>query len=95
MSFFLFSNFLLFLPELLLITLISFLIFYVTLFIYLFVFCFSSILGVVIGNDSMIAAGSILLPGTEVPTGQLWGGNPGAFMRNLTPEDLTTLHQVR
>ena len=58
-------------------------------------FLFILLSGVVIGNDSMIAAGSILLPGTEVPTGQLWGGNPGAFMRNLTPDDLTSLHQVR
>ena len=50
--------------------------------------------GVVIGSNSMIAAGTILLPGTEVPGGQLWGGNPGAYMRDLTPEDLTTLQEV-
>ena len=43
----------------------------------------------------MIAAGTILLPGVEVPNGQLWGGNPGVFMRDLTPEDLISLKEVR
>lgn len=42
----------------------------------------------------MIAAGTILLPGVEVPNGQLWGGNPGVYMRDLTAEDIVTLKEV-
>ena len=51
--------------------------------------------GATIGSNVMIAAGTILLPGVEVPAGQLWGGNPGVFMRNLTAEDVVSLEKVR
>lgn len=40
--------------------------------------------GCEIGSDSIIAAGAVLLPGTVVPPGQLWAGNPAVFKRNTT-----------
>jgi gamma-carbonic anhydrase len=42
----------------------------------------------------MIAAGAVLLPGTQVPGGQLWSGNPAIFMRNLTEADIAALDKV-
>ena len=43
----------------------------------------------------MVAAGANLLPGTNVPGGQLWGGNPAVFMRDLTAIDFAALETVR
>lgn len=40
---------------------------------------------------SMLAAGALLTPKKIVPTGQLWGGNPARYMRDLTPEELEFL----
>ncbi|MFN3817955.1 gamma carbonic anhydrase family protein [Blastomonas sp.] len=36
-----------------------------------------------IGSDAMLAAGAMLTPGKAVPAGQLWGGRPAQFMRDL------------
>lgn len=40
--------------------------------------------GCVIEGDAMLAAGAMLTPGKHMPTGQLWGGRPAAYMRDLT-----------
>lgn len=40
---------------------------------------------------SMLAAGSLLTPNKVVPTGQLWGGSPARYMRDLTEEELNFL----
>lgn len=42
----------------------------------------------------MVAAAAVLLPGTQVPGGQLWGGNPAVFMRNLSDADIASLDKV-
>lgn len=55
-------------------------------------FCYD--IGVVIGAKSMVAAGAVLLPGTTVPGGQLWGGNPAVFMRDLSAIDFAALEKV-
>lgn len=34
-------------------------------------------------SDSMLAAGAMLTPGKRIPSRQLWGGRPAAFMREL------------
>jgi len=47
--------------------------------------------GAEIGKLSMIAAGAVVLPGTKVPTGELWGGNPAIKMRDLTAADKASL----
>ena len=36
-----------------------------------------------IGSDAMLAAGAMLTPGKSMPAGQLWGGRPAQFMRDL------------
>lgn len=43
---------------------------------------------VVIEPEAMIAAGALVTPGKIVPSGQLWGGSPARFMRDLTPEEI-------
>lgn len=40
---------------------------------------------------SMLAAGALLTPNKVVPTGQLWGGSPARYMRDLTEEELSFL----
>lgn len=40
---------------------------------------------------SMLAAGALLTPNKVVPTGQLWGGNPARYMRDLTDEEMIFL----
>jgi gamma-carbonic anhydrase len=42
--------------------------------------------GCVIENDAMLAAGAMLTPGKRIETGQMWGGRPAKFMRDLTAE---------
>ncbi len=36
----------------------------------------------------MLAAGSLLTPKKRVLSGQLWGGSPACYMRDLTPEEI-------
>lgn len=40
--------------------------------------------GCVIESDGMLAAGALLTPGKRIFSGQLWGGRPAAYMRDLT-----------
>jgi carbonic anhydrase/acetyltransferase-like protein (isoleucine patch superfamily) len=41
--------------------------------------------GCVLEADSMLAAGAMLTPGKTIATGQLWGGRPAKYMRDLDP----------
>jgi carbonic anhydrase/acetyltransferase-like protein (isoleucine patch superfamily) len=43
--------------------------------------------GVIIEDDSFIAAGALLTPGTLVPAGSMVMGAPGKVKRALTPEE--------
>jgi carbonic anhydrase/acetyltransferase-like protein (isoleucine patch superfamily) len=40
---------------------------------------------------AMVAAGALVTPGKIVPSGQLWGGRPARYMRDLTPEEIEFL----
>lgn len=42
----------------------------------------------VVECGAMVAAGAVVTPKKRVPAGQLWGGNPARYMRDLTQEDL-------
>lgn len=42
----------------------------------------------IIEDRAMVAAGALVTPGKRVPTGQLWGGSPARYMRDLTQEEL-------
>jgi carbonic anhydrase/acetyltransferase-like protein (isoleucine patch superfamily) len=37
--------------------------------------------------ESVLAPGSVLPPARRVPAGELWGGNPARFIRQLTPTE--------
>jgi len=39
-----------------------------------------------IGSDAMLAAGAMLTPGKEIPSGELWAGRPAKLMRELNEE---------
>ena len=47
--------------------------------------------GCTIESDAMLAAGAMLTPGKRIPSGQLWGGRPAAFMRDLTEAALAEM----
>jgi len=40
-----------------------------------------------IETGAMVAAGALVTPGKRVLSGQLWGGSPAKYMRDLTPEE--------
>ena len=42
-------------------------------------------------DGAMVAAGALVTPGTVVPAGQLWGGVPAKYMRDLTKEEIEFL----
>ncbi len=39
--------------------------------------------GCVIEDDAMLAAGAMLTPGKHIKSGQMWGGRPAKYMRDL------------
>jgi len=44
--------------------------------------------GAVVEKRSMVAAGALVTPGKRVLSGQLWGGRPAKYMRDLKQEEL-------
>ena len=48
--------------------------------------------GAIVRSKGMLAAGAMLTPGKEVPSGQLWAGRPAKYMRDLTKEELEFLN---
>jgi carbonic anhydrase/acetyltransferase-like protein (isoleucine patch superfamily) len=55
---------------------------------------------VVMEEDVMIAAGALLTPGTRLPAGTLWKGNPARMARDLSKHEIGMLrysaeHYVR
>ena len=47
--------------------------------------------GSIVGKGSVLSANSRLEPGTNVPAGQLWGGSPAKFVRDVTQEEMNIL----
>eukprot|EP01094_Clydonella_sp_ATCC50884_P022098 TRINITY_DN5007_c0_g1_i2.p2 TRINITY_DN5007_c0_g1~~TRINITY_DN5007_c0_g1_i2.p2 ORF type:complete len:244 (-),score=91.05 TRINITY_DN5007_c0_g1_i2:43-774(-) len=47
--------------------------------------------GAVLEEGAVLAPGSLLTANKRVPAGQLWGGRPASFMRELTPEEKSSL----
>ena len=43
--------------------------------------------GAVISSKCIVAAGAVVLPGANVPSGQLWGGNPAKFIRDISADE--------
>ncbi|MBC8269107.1 MAG: gamma carbonic anhydrase family protein [Rhodospirillaceae bacterium] len=56
--------------------------------------------GAVVESGAIVAAGSLVSPGKTIPGGQLWGGTPARYLRDLRQSDLemiryTTPHYVK
>jgi carbonic anhydrase/acetyltransferase-like protein (isoleucine patch superfamily) len=49
--------------------------------------------GVLVGRDSIVAAGSLLTEGTRIPPRSLVIGRPGAVTRGLTDEEVATIRR--
>lgn len=47
---------------------------------------------VVVETESFIAAGAVISPGTTVPSGELWVGQPARKLRDLSAEERAKLH---
>jgi carbonic anhydrase/acetyltransferase-like protein (isoleucine patch superfamily) len=47
--------------------------------------------GVVVGSDSIVAAGTLLTEGTQVPPRSLVMGSPGKVRRELSDEDVASI----
>ena len=45
----------------------------------------------VVEDFAMVAAGALVTPGKRIPSGQLWGGSPARYMRDLTGQELEFL----
>ena len=43
--------------------------------------------GSMMEKNSVLEAGSVLPPGRRVPSGQVWGGNPARYVRDLTKDE--------
>lgn len=49
--------------------------------------------GVVVGKQSIVAAGAVVPPGKIIEPQSLWAGVPAKFIRKLTDEELTWLEK--
>jgi carbonic anhydrase/acetyltransferase-like protein (isoleucine patch superfamily) len=47
--------------------------------------------GAVVESGAFVAAGAVVAPGSVVKAGELWGGNPAAKLRALTPKEVSGL----
>ena len=47
--------------------------------------------GAVVETGAMVAAGALLTPNKRVPSGELWGGSPARYIRDLTEEQRNNL----
>ena len=45
-----------------------------------------------IGTEALVAAGAVVGPGVEIPSGELWVGNPARKLRDLSETERARLH---
>lgn len=54
--------------------------------------------GALVEKHSKLGPGSVVPPGTRIPSGQLWQGNPVQYVRDLTEDEIagikTTCEEV-
>jgi carbonic anhydrase/acetyltransferase-like protein (isoleucine patch superfamily) len=41
----------------------------------------------VVETGAMVAAGALVTPGKRIPAGQVWGGRPARYLRDVRPEE--------
>lgn len=46
---------------------------------------------VMIESNCILGAGAVVLPGTTIPSGQMWAGNPAAFVRDCTSKEISAI----
>lgn len=46
---------------------------------------------VIVEDEAMVAAGSMVTPRKRIPRHQLWGGRPARYMRDMTPQEIEYL----
>lgn len=46
---------------------------------------------VIVEDEAMVAAGSMVTPRKRIPRHQLWGGRPARYMRDMTAEEIEYL----
>ena len=44
--------------------------------------------GAIVESHSMVAAGSVVLAGTKIKMGELWGGVPAKFLRKVRDDEI-------
>ena len=44
-------------------------------------------------SGALVAAGAVVQPNTTVKAGQVWGGNPAKFIRDLKPDEKEFMHK--
>ena len=49
--------------------------------------------GSLVESNSIVEAGTVVPPGRRIPSGQVWGGNPAAFIRDVTEEDTALIQK--
>eukprot|EP00695_Tsukubamonas_globosa_P003455 TRINITY_DN645_c0_g1_i1.p1 TRINITY_DN645_c0_g1~~TRINITY_DN645_c0_g1_i1.p1 ORF type:complete len:242 (-),score=94.32 TRINITY_DN645_c0_g1_i1:87-740(-) len=49
--------------------------------------CATVLDGAVVRSRSVVAPGALVTPGTTIPSGQLWGGAPAKYIRDLTAQE--------
>ncbi|MDH3228626.1 MAG: gamma carbonic anhydrase family protein [Alphaproteobacteria bacterium] len=50
--------------------------------------------GAVVESYAMVAAGALVTPGKRIPSGELWGGRPARFMRDLTEAERAEIDRI-
>lgn len=50
--------------------------------------------GAVVESGAMVAAGALVTPGKRIPAGQLWGGYPARYMRDVGEKDLVMIREI-
>lgn len=43
--------------------------------------------GAHVHEGAIVAAGAVVTPNTEIPSGQIWAGNPAKFLRNVSEQE--------
>ncbi len=50
-------------------------------------------MGFQVESGALVAAGAVVQPNTTVAAGQVWGGNPARFIRDLKPNEKSFMHK--
>lgn len=49
--------------------------------------------GALVESNCIVEAGSVVPPGRRIPSGQVWGGNPAAYVRDIQEEESDSIQK--